>query len=125
MVTSVHYWVWDFYPLKYPDWRMRLIRYLYLFFDTLAIHQADKLIFPNKRQLALRNAITPIKNHFHIIPLGATPPISYLAGSSNILGFMGMIKESQCLHLLINNLDKIFKSHPQITIEIIGSGPEE
>ncbi|MFZ5845409.1 MAG: glycosyltransferase [Patescibacteria group bacterium] len=125
IATSVHYWVWDFYPLKYPDWRMRLVRYLYLFFDTLAIHKADKLIFPNQRQLALRNAIMPIKNHFRIIPLGATQPINYRTTSSNILGFMGMIKESQGLHLLLNNLAEIFKSHPQISIEIIGSGPEE
>lgn len=125
MVTQVHYWVWDFYPLTYPDWRLRLIRYCYLLFDTLAIHFADKLIFPNKRQLALRNKIKKIRNHTKIIPLGSSRPIRVLPPRSNILGFMGMIKESQGLHLVLQNLDLIFEKNPQIKIEVIGSGPEE
>ncbi len=125
IVTKVYYWVWDYYPLKYPDWRLRMIRYMYLAFDTMAIHFSDTLIFPNRRQLALRNKITPIRNHYKIIPLGGSKPIRFHTRISNIVGFMGMLKDSQGVELMLKNLDTILKFNPTITIEIIGSGPEE
>lgn len=125
LVSQVYYWVWDYYPLSYPDWRMRLIRYTYLLFDTLAIHLADTLIFPNKRQLSLRNAFLRIRNHYRIVPLGCPKPIHFDKRPSRILGFMGMLKDSQGLSLLMNNLPQLFTHNPDIKIEIIGSGPEE
>lgn len=125
IVTKVYYWVWDYYPLKYPDWRMKMIRYIYIVFDTIAIHFADELIFPNHRQLALRNKITRIRNHYKIIPLGGSKPIHFHTRISNIIGFMGMLKDSQGVELVLNNLKLILKANPRTTIEIIGSGPEE
>jgi len=125
IVTKVYFWVWDFYPTNYPNWHMRIIRSVYLWFDTLAIHFADELIFPNRRQLELRNKIKIIRNHLSIIPLGASKPADYKNTTSNIIGFMGMLKDSQGLSLLINNLPKLFTHNPDIKIEIIGSGPEE
>lgn len=125
LVSQVYYWVWDYFPLQYPDWRMRLIRYAYLYVDMFAIHYADRLIFPNRRQLKTRNALRPIRNHITIIPLGSSKPIRYHTRTSRILGFMGMLKDSQGLSLLINNLPQLFTDNPDITIEIIGSGPEE
>lgn len=125
IVTRVFYWVWDYYPLKYPDWRMKMIRYMYLAFDTVAIRFADSLIFPNRRQLALRNKITRIRNHYKIIPLGGSKPIRFHTRVSNIIGFMGMLKDSQGVELLLKNLTIILNANPHMTIEIIGSGPEE
>lgn len=125
LVSRVYYWVWDYFPLQYPDWRLRAIRYAYLYIDMFAIQYADHLIFPNKRQLKIRNAMRPIRNHSTIIPLGSSKPISYHTRKSRTLGFMGMLKDSQGLSLLINNLPQLFTHNYDIKIEIIGSGPEE
>ncbi len=125
IVTNVYYWVWDYYPLKYPDWRMKMIRGMYLVFDIIAIHFADKLIFPNRRQLTLRNKIIRIRNHYKIIPLGGSKPIRFHTRISNIIGFIGMLKDSQGVELLLKNFKQILKANPHVTIEIIGSGPEE
>lgn len=125
LVDKVYYWVWDFFPTIYPDWHMKLIRYLYLWFDTLAIHFADRLIFPNRRQLLIRNKIRKIRNHISIIPLGSSKPIVYKPSTSYLLGFMGMLKDSQGIELLLENLGLILKDNPRLKIEIVGSGPEE
>lgn len=125
LVSRVYYWVWDYFPLQYPDWRLRTIRYAYLYIDMFATHYADRLIFPNKRQLKTRNAMRPIRNYSTIIPLGSSKPISYHTRKSRTLGFMGMLKDSQGLSLLMNNLPQLFAHNPDIKIEVIGSGPEE
>lgn len=125
IVTKVYFWVWDYYPPGYPDWHMRIIRSVYIWFDTLALYFADKLIFPNRRQFKLRNTIKKIRNHLSIIPLGASKPATYKNTTSNIIGFMGMLKESQGIELALSTFDLIHSHCPTVTIEIVGSGPME
>lgn len=125
-VTSmVYYWVWDYFPVKGPDWTLRVIRYAYLFFDMIALRCSNKLIFPNLRQLRLRQSFHGIKGNHSIIPLGSSKPISYSSKRKTIIGFLGMLKSSQGLDLILSCADQLHKINPRIQLEIIGSGPEE
>ncbi len=125
IVSHVTYWVWDYFPVRGPDWTLRVIRYAYLIFDMIALRFADTLLFPNTRQLKLRQTLHGIHGSHTIIPLGGAKPIKYSAKKSHILGFLGMIKSSQGLELALSCFDQIAKRHPRIRLEIVGSGPEE
>lgn len=125
LVSRIYYWVWDYFPLDYPDWRLLLIRRVYLFFDQLALQQVDALIFPNRRQLSLRKKMSSINKPYSIIPLGASRPSSFRSQNSNIVGFMGMLKDSQGIELILNQFKIILTKNPNIILEVIGSGPME
>lgn len=125
LISSVYYWVWDFYPTSIMNWHMKIIRYCYLLFDTIAVHKSGHLIFPNTRQLIQRNAIKKIRDNFRIIPLGCGKPIDHLPTRSSIIGFLGMLKDSQGIQMVIENMNNIITKNPSLRIEIIGSGPEE
>ncbi|MEK7577095.1 MAG: glycosyltransferase [Patescibacteria group bacterium] len=125
IVTHVHYWVWDYFPVKGPDWTLQIIRYTYLIFDMIALRLSDKLIFPNLRQLRLRKSLHGIKGDHAIIPLGCSKPILYSSKQKNVIGFLGMLKSSQGLDLILSCFDQVLKHNPNIRLEIIGSGPEE
>jgi len=125
-VTShVTYWVWDYYPVRGPDWTLRIIRYAYLIFDMIALRCSDTLIFPNSRQRRLRQTLHGIYGSHAIIPLGAAKPITFHSNTSHILGFLGMIKSSQGLDLVLSCFDDMLRQNPNLQLEIIGSGPEE
>lgn len=125
VTTFVYYWVWDYFPVKGPNWTLQVIRYTYLLFDMVALRYADKLIFPNVRQRKLRQSLHGIKGNHTIIPLGSSKPIQYSSNQKCIIGFLGMLKSSQGLDLILSSADQLFKINPRIQLEIIGSGPEE
>ncbi len=125
IVSRVYYWVWDYYPVRSPSVPLRMIRYAYLAFDLVALRLADKLIFPNHRQLLLRQKLHGIRGNYPIIPLGGGKPIRYHKSVSNILGFLGMLKSSQGLDLVLSCFDQLLLRNPNICLEIVGSGPEE
>lgn len=125
-VTSiVYYWVWDYFPVKGPDWTLQVIRYTYLLFDMIALRWSNKLIFPNLRQLRLRQSLHGIKGNQAIVPLGSSKPISYSSRKKTIIGFLGMLKSSQGLDLILTSFNLIIEKYPNIQLEIVGSGPEE
>ena len=125
VTTFVYYWVWDYFPVKGPNWTLQIIRYTYLLFDMIALRYSGKLIFPNVRQRKLRQSLHGIKGNHTIIPLGSSKPIQYCSNQKCIIGFLGMLKSSQGLDLILSSADQLFKINPRIQLEIIGSGPEE
>ncbi len=125
LVSHVTYWVWDYFPVRGPDWTLRVIRYAYLLFDMIALRLSDTLIFPNRRQLKLRQTLHGIRGSYPIVPLGGAKPILYHTRTSHTVGFLGMLKASQGLDLVFSSLDEILNIHPRIRLEIVGSGPEE
>lgn len=143
LVKKTIFWVWDYYPPGYPDWRIRLARWVYWKFDRLATSHSSYLIFPNRRLEDLRKKlkILPENINHPIVPIGTAIKTHYTSpyGSCNLLdykpmrnnkepviiGHLGMLKWEQGLDLLFDNLEKLSKQFPKLRVEIIGSGPEE
>lgn len=121
-VKKTIYWVWDYFPPNHPSMSMRIARWGYWKFDKSSRLFSNKVIFLNKH---LESARKENKKQL-IIPIG-TNPIKKYAGTNKeiILGHLGMLKRTQGLDILFDNLTTLQKIFPNIKVEIIGSGPEE
>lgn len=128
LVDESVFWVWDYYPPSYPDWRMILLRRVYLSFDKPAIRLSSRLVFISQKLITLRQKlnILKLKKHYQIIPIGTNPFMGKLPNRKKlVIGFLGMLKSSQGLDLLAESLPMLLQKHPTLKIEIVGSGPEE
>lgn len=125
IVDKTYFWVWDYFPTAFPDWRLKLIRMYYMLCDRLAVGGSDRLIFPNRRQLSLRFRNGTLPDHARIIPLGSSRPVTPAFTHSVTAGFLGMLKENQGVYLIFEHLAELFAANPELRLEIIGSGPEE
>jgi len=122
------FWVWDYFPIEYPDWRIRLARWIYWKFDKPSMLWSDRVAFTNRRLLALRIKTGFLNGNkkFIIVPIGTNiKKIKEIKTRNLIIGFLGMLKFSQGLDLLLDNLEGVLSKFPGIKIEIIGSGPEK
>lgn len=122
------FWVWDYYPPSYPDWRMMVLRRVYWLFDKPAIRLSSRVIFISQKLITLRQKLGVLKSgtRYQIIPIGTNPYGGKIKLKKKpIIGFLGMLKSSQGLDLLAESLPTILTHHPDIRVEIIGSGPEE
>lgn len=127
LVRRTIFWIWDFYPPNYPDWRLRLVRRVYLIFDSFAIKYSSKIVFLNEflKKSRISKGHHNNQKKSEIIPIGTSPSTNINQMKKNIIGHMGLLKESQGLDLILNNLDEFFKKFPNVIIEIVGSGPEQ
>lgn len=126
LVKKTIFWVWDYYPPGYPDWRIRFLRRIYWKFDKPGILGADKLAFISNKLLKLRHDFSlPKGKKYQIIPIGTNPIKEVSPKRGQIIGFLGMLKESQGLDLLFDSLPALAQRFPKLTVEIIGSGPAE
>lgn len=128
LVHKTIFWVWDYFPLSYPDMRIRLARWVYWQFDKLCIKHSDKIIFTNKKLFSLRKHVKLIANVTKpiVVPIGTNAhKITIKKYTKVTIGFLGMLKASQGIDMLIENVPYIIESFPKAHIEIIGSGPEE
>lgn len=121
------FWVGDYFPLDYPEWRIRILRWIYWRFDKPSMQNADRLLFTNRKLLNFykKIGILPGQKKYAVVPIGTKPQPSLQKKPNCIIGFLGMIKESQGIELIFEILPKIFKEIKGARIEIIGSGPEE
>ncbi|HSA83362.1 MAG TPA: glycosyltransferase, partial [Patescibacteria group bacterium] len=128
LVKKTVFWVWDYFPLSYPDWRMKLARWVYWQFDKPCMQYSDRIIFTNKKLSTLRKKAGIIKSKSKptIVPLGTNVQKVIIRERKKIvIGFLGMLKASQGIDALIDNLPHVIKHIPHARFEIIGSGPEE
>ena len=128
LIRKTVFWVWDYYPLLYPDWRIRLARRIYWWLDKSCMKLSNKIIFTNIKLLKLRQETGHLgpKKKVKIVPIGTEIlPIEFKKDERVILGFLGMLKENQGIDLIFDSIDLLIKQNPHIKIEIIGSGPEE
>jgi glycosyltransferase involved in cell wall biosynthesis len=126
IVSKTIFWVWDYYPPGETDLRIKVARFAYWKFDKNSTKFSDSVIFLNKRLEMLRKKIgvLPKNKSYPIIPIGTDPKnISFLANTT--VGHMGVLKKSQGLDLLFDNLEQLSKNIPKLKIEILGSGPDE
>lgn len=126
-VKKTIFWVWDYFPPGYPDWRIKIMRWVYWKFDKPSVLATDIVTSISDRLMKLRYDVgaIPFYKKYTVIPIGTNPINKIQIKKGNIIGFLGMLKQSQGLDLLFNSMDQIHKEFPDITFEFIGSGPEE
>jgi len=128
LIYKTIYWVWDYFPPTHPDIRLRFTRWAYWKFDRPSRIFSNKVVFLNKHLESARKEKNGLSKtiKYPIIPIG-TNPTSYSSklNKNIIIGHLGMLKRSQGLDLLFDNLKILQKLFPKIRVEIIGSGPEE
>ncbi|KKR58568.1 MAG: Glycosyl transferase group 1 [Candidatus Amesbacteria bacterium GW2011_GWA2_47_11b] len=127
LVSTTVFWIWDYYPLKYPDPIVVLMRWLYWQLDKTATF-SDCVVYLNNRLVKVRQdagMILPDKKPL-VVPIATNlcrrserKPLPIR------LGFLGVLKKSQGLDLLFDNALDIISKFPSIKIEIVGSGPDE
>ena len=126
-IKKTIFWVWDYFPPYYPDWRLRLARKIYWQLDNPAINSSNSVIFLNKKLAQIRqklNVISPLKK-LTVIPIGTNPINKIYNNDQVIIGHMGMLKWGQGLDLLFDALPELKKKIKNLKVEIIGSGPDE
>lgn len=127
IVRKTIFWVWDYYPPVHKSKITVFMRWMYWLFDKPASLQADKTVFLNKRLEDLRKTIgiLPQTARYPIVPIGTNPvkhvPRKYKSLS---LVFLGVLKKSQGLDLLFDACGQIERKFPNLTIHIIGGGPD-
>lgn len=128
LVEKTIYWVWDYFPPTHPSIRLRFARWVYWRFDKPSRLLSNKVIFLNKHLISVRKKDDELvkDKKYPIIPIGTNPTNkASIYKKEIIIGHLGMLKRSQGLDLLFDNLEKIQSLFPTIKIEVIGSGPEE
>lgn len=128
LVRQTVFWVWDYFPINYPEWRMRLARWIYWRFDRPCMWYSDRLVFANKKLFTLRRDAgnLPKQTKAIIVPIGTTTRIiKKIEKKDLIIGFLGMIKSPQGIDMLIDSIPTLIQSFPKLRIEVLGSGPEE
>lgn len=126
IVDKSIFWVWDYYPPNDPHWKIRIIRWIYWKFDKISTKSSNIVIFLNKRLENLRREIEilPKHNSYPIIPIGTNPKKLFYK-KKGIIGHIGVLKRSQGLDILFDNLGELSKTIPNLKVEILGSGPDE
>lgn len=125
-IDKTIFWVWDYYPPGYPDLKIKIARWAYWKFDRLSTKSSNSIIFLNERLIELRKQIDVLSKNksYKIIPIGTNPQKNFF-NRNIILGHLGVLKRSQGLDLLFDNLQTLSKNISNLKIEIIGSGPDE
>lgn len=126
IVDRTIFWVWDYYPPGYPDWKIRLARAAYWQFDKWSSTQSSATIFLNQRLYSLRQQIGVLADGrtYPVVSIGTNPGKIKL-NEQLIIGHLGVLKQSQGLDFLIDCLPELLKLYPELVIEIVGSGPDE
>jgi|WetSurSiteA1Bulk_404760.scaffolds.fasta_scaffold07640_3 glycosyltransferase involved in cell wall biosynthesis len=128
LVSKHVYWVWDYYPLKNVNLKILLMRWLYWQFDKTG-YKADRLIFLNKRLMNVwRNKkVIGARYAYSLVPIG-TEKLNikkHIPNKKRLkIGFIGVIKKSQGLDLLLDTQKELSAKYPKLRFEIIGSGPQ-
>lgn len=127
LINKTIYWVWDYFPTNYPDIRLRVARWGYWKFDKPSRINSDKVIFLNKHLKSARKEKNDASKNkkYSTIPIGTNPTNNSILNKNIIIGHLGMLKQTQGLDLLFDNLKTLQEIYPKLKVEIIGSGPEE
>lgn len=129
IVKNTVFWVWDYYPWTHEKLIVVIMRKIYWEFDKFATVFSDNTFFLNKNMVPPRKKENVLlkSGKYPIIPIG-TGPAKYIKNKNlkNIrIGFIGVLKKSQGLDIIFDNAQILYKNFPNITFDIIGSGPDE
>lgn len=128
IVEQSIFWVWDYYPLEFATFIGKLMRIMYWQFDKFATF-SDKVFYLNHRMSDVRKERGVISKNRKTtsVPIGMGEVLRVKRKNfKNIkVGFIGVLKKSQGLGMLIESEEYLSKKFKKITFEIIGSGPDE
>ncbi|OGG24510.1 hypothetical protein A3A79_04985 [Candidatus Gottesmanbacteria bacterium RIFCSPLOWO2_01_FULL_43_11b] len=128
-VKKTIFWVWDYYPPSHPNKIVSLVRWNYWQFDKKASQESDTVAFLHLKLQELRMKINALPKHDTlVVPIGTS--VNPLRKSKRdltapIIGFLGVLKKTQGLDIFFDNAQRIHELFPNLTCEIIGSGPDE
>ncbi len=122
------FWVWDYYPVNHPKITFKIMRWLYWQFDKFATY-SDRVIYLNHRLADVRKDLGIIKKNTEpiIIPIGTGELLPQKKKNLKKIkiGFIGVLKQSQGIDMLLDAQEAISKNFKNLSFEIIGSGPDE
>lgn len=126
VIQKTIFWVWDYYPPGYKDWRIRFARWAYWRFDKWSSSSTDKIIFLNKKLIELRKDLDILskRKSYKVIPIGTNPTLP-IYNKKLIIGHLGVLKKGQGFDLLIDSMPQLLKRKQSFLVEVVGSGPDE
>ena len=130
LVKKTVFWVWDYYPPIDKNKIVMFMRWLYWQFDKPASQKADSVVFLNHNLLKLRKrlGILPSRKHYEIVEIGTNPVVKHTKKNTKKkvrIVFLGVLKKIQGLDLFFDAASLIYRKHPNISLDIIGGGPDE
>lgn len=128
LVKTTIFWVWDYYPIKNTSLSVKIMRLIYWQLDKFSTF-SDRVIYLHQRLIDVRKNIglTDKDKQQIVVPIGTGNILPIKAKNlENIkLGFIGVLKKSQGLDMLLDSSLILSKHFKNLSIEIIGSGPDE
>lgn len=128
LVNKVIFWVWDYYPPEFPTLSGRVLRRLYWQFDKFATY-TDKVYYLNHRMADVRKekGVIPKTTKIIVVPIGMGDllPVKKKKFKCIRIGFIGVLKKSQGIDMLLESAKILEKHFCKIAFEIVGSGPDE
>ncbi|HXT84323.1 MAG TPA: glycosyltransferase [Verrucomicrobiae bacterium] len=128
VVKQTVFWVWDYYPIRHPSILATIMRRLYWQFDKYATH-SDRVIYLHKRLADVRKKTGVISKNEKciVVPIGTGERIRITKKDTKIIkiGFIGVLKKSQGVDMILDSGVVLSKHFKHIVFEIIGSGPDE
>ncbi len=127
VVKQTVFWVWDYYPPTHPSAFANCMRWLYWQFDKFATY-SDKVVYLHKRLADVRRAkgVIDPKTKTIVVPIGTGEilPIKKKNLSEIKIGFIGVLKKSQGLEMLIGSGEHLSQHFKKVIFEIVGAGPD-
>lgn len=128
LVKKTVFWVWDYYPMNYPSLSVKISRWMYWQFDKLATY-TDRIVYLNDLLVNVRKeaGIIPKNLKYPISPIGMGEvlPVKKKRLNNIKIGFIGVLKKSQGIDMLIDTAPYVHTKFKNLIYEIIGSGPDE
>jgi glycosyltransferase involved in cell wall biosynthesis len=129
LIKHTIFWVWDYYPPVHSNIIVKIMRKLYWHYDKSATINSDHVVFLNQRLEFLRKKSGLLdKNIKYPVAQIGTDPVSdvKMKKLKEIkMVFLGVVKRSQGLDLFYDSAEKLKSKFPNISLAIIGSGPDE
>jgi glycosyltransferase involved in cell wall biosynthesis len=129
LVKKTIFWVWDYYPPVNKNSVVKFMRWLYWQYDKSATLESDRVVFLNNKlhQLRKDRGIIDKNFAFPIVEIGTDPikKINTMPLKQIHLVFLGVVKNSQGLDLFFESAKYISRNFPSLSLDIIGSGPDE
>lgn len=127
VVDKTVFWVWDFYPINHPSVLARVMRRLYWQFEKLATN-SDRVVYLHRRLFDARKKKGLLKNKkCVVVPIGTGKilPVRKKNFENPKIGFIGVLKSSQGIGMMLDSASVLAKHFNRLTFEIIGSGPDD
>ncbi len=127
VVKKSIFWVWDYYPLTFPSLIGKIMRLMYWQLDKYATF-SDTVCYLHPRLAEIRKEknVIPKNKKVTVVPIGTGEmlPIKKKSFGNIKIGFIGVLKKSQGLGMIVDSAYTLSKHFKKITFEIIGSGPD-